>query len=238
MKRDSVNKSFQELSAYLGSYNLTAITAEAEFNKGLKSSYKRYHALLIWHANLSKGCIWPTKKTKSKEFSAYFSECISDLCLAIFLYSHGTYKPSFLILRSSLENFIKCICIHEDQKVLNIKSVYEIVGIGKQTGIITSSDSASKHYKKIMDYYSDLCGFVHTADIAHMTLTNAVGVYPLFDKANATECEKMMRACITSMCCILCVMFRARFRSMHHSEQDLISDILPKLVRKELGGLS
>ena len=57
----------------------------------------------------------------------YLKEVTTDVILAFFCYINGTYKPSRLQLRCSIENFIKALLYPENNQIINQKSVSELL---------------------------------------------------------------------------------------------------------------
>lgn len=64
-----------------------------------------------------------------------------------FLVTHGCYKGAKLLLRSSIENFIKAVCFDEYPDIVIKKSVYEVFDIAKASMTFSGS-------KKYIRYYS------------------------------------------------------------------------------------
>jgi hypothetical protein len=229
-----INASLAELIEFLKNYDIEAISKNKEFKGLLKSVYRRYHALLIWHSSIEKGNIWKGDLEKEKIFRLYYTETISDLCQSLFLFCQGIYKASYFALRSAIENFIKCIGLAEGQEILTLTSVFELIGLVKETKAIKDSPSAKLQYEKIRNSYARLCKFVHTSDASHMSMTSIVGKFPNFSKDEAIRYEVIFRSIATSFCCILCTLLHARFKKMHHNHFDLVCDILPRSVKKEI----
>src|SRR6266700_3800121 len=145
-----------ELIQYLISYNLVKLLDNPKLKSGVRSGYRRYHGLLIWHANLAQGAIWKGEENKEKNFRLYLEECTSDLCQSMFLSFQGLYKPGYLLMRSAVENTFRLVGIYDDQNVLSLMSVYELIAVVKTTNAIKSSPNATKQLGRLISAYAEL----------------------------------------------------------------------------------
>lgn len=237
MKLDPARTSLQTLQSYLEEYELSEIAKATVHKQRLKTVYKYYHALLTWHAYFHDTKPGGFKSEKDFQiFLLYFSECVSDACQAIFLWSHGLYKPCNLILRSSIENFFRATGLHEGQAILEIESTFELARVIRATVIVQGSPEARNQFDRLWSAYRELCKYVHTADENHMSLTTAVGVFPRFEKKEAEKTAAMMKNCMQASYGLLCLMFPKYYRKFHHQDYDAVSDVLPKALRQKLGG--
>jgi hypothetical protein len=230
----NIKNEFKELTSYLDEYSLHKIVDEKTFRATLKSIYQRYHALLVWNANIEGAAVWKDNAKKDEQFRAYAKECTSDACQSVLLFVQGFYKPAYLILRSSIENIIKAIGIAEDQNVLSLTSVFEIIEVVKYTNIIQSSKSAKKQFSRLKADYTTLCKYVHTADSAHMSHTSVAGVFPFLDKIQAASFDSIFRSVMVGECSLLCILLRKRLKRMHHKHLDMIMDIVPRDTKLEI----
>lgn len=238
MKIEPVDDCLRDLLEYLRKYELSGVVTATPHKQRLRTIYNRYHALLIWHAYLADKKPSEIKEVKRfKSFRLYFIECVSDTCQSMFLWSHGLYKPTNLILRSGIENFFRGVGIREGQAILEIESTYELARVIRETSLIKSSKAATAQFERLWSAYRELCRYVHTSDELHMSLTTAVGVFPRFVEQEASASANTMRSCISAYTILLCLMFPKYYRGFHHSDFDIVSDVLPKAVRQELGGL-
>lgn len=237
MKLQPVTDGLQALQTFLEDYELTAVVKAPAHTQRLRTIYRRYHALLTWHAYLAEKKPANYKKDDSfPTFLLYLNECVSDTCQAIFLWNQGLYKPSHLVLRSGIENFFRSIGLFEGQAVLAIGSTFELARVIRETNLVQETSVATAQFERLWRAYGELCKYVHTSDEYHMSLTTAVGVFPRFEQEKASESAVEIRACTTAYCALLCLMFPVRYRQFHHTDYDLVSDILPKGVRQRLGG--
>jgi hypothetical protein len=236
MKIRSVERSFRILERYLEHYNLSIVVTTAPHNRRLKTIYRRYHALLTWHAYLQERTPeYFERRDDFNSFNLYLTECVSDTAQAVFLWSQGLYKPSNLILRSGIENFLRAIGLREGQAILEVESTYELARVVRETSAIQSTNVSRQQFDRLWTAYGVRCKYVHTSDAQHMSLTTAVGVFPRFDVDEASKTGDIVRVCVIAYCSLMCLMFPCYFRSFHHEDYDIVSDELPKVVRQRLG---
>lgn len=234
MKRDTIEEGLKELQTFLEDYNLKKVMGLKEHQQKLTYIYKCYHALLVWQVVLKR--ITPSQLTQDEyqTFCLFFDECVSDMCQSVFLWNHGLYKPNYLMLRSSVENFFRCIGFYEHQAILELSSTFDLIAVIKNTPLVKQSTHLLKLFQQLHQSYKMLCQHVHTSTQTHMSLTTAVGVFPKFDKEEASLASEQIRKNIIAYCAFLGFMFRSEYKKLHHSELDIISNILSPSIRREL----
>ncbi|MBV9859719.1 MAG: hypothetical protein JO038_06420 [Alphaproteobacteria bacterium] len=226
---------FVELLLFLERYSLSGVIQDNKpFGTLLRSLYKRHYGLLIWHADLEKGEIWKDNIEKNAAFRPYLKETASDVSQSILLFAQGLYKPAYLMLRSAVENFVKCIGIAEDQEVLSLKSAFDLMAIVRDAPAVKRSANLGALFGRLRRIYKELCGYVHSSEHQYLSLTSYIGVYPKFHSEQASKYAKMCRDVLASICGALTLLFPSRFRELHHRDADLIGDILPKQVKHEV----
>jgi hypothetical protein len=228
-----VDQALDEFFTYLRNYGLGKLLGNKHYTELVKSIYRRYHALLVWQTNLAEGELWPGQEKKDNEFRLYFNESVSDLCQSFLLLCHGMYKPSNIVLRSGIEAFVKSVGLAEDQKVLSLTSLFEVFEVVSHTNIAISVPLVARAVQTLHNDYADLCKYVHIAGPPYMSLLSVAGAFPKFD-TQSKDSNKRIRSAIVAICSIVGVIFNARFKDMHHTSIDLISDILPVQARRRI----
>src|SRR5437868_10938051 len=132
-------REFIELTQFFCNFAMTRLNEESDLHRSVKRIYKRHITLLIWKADLDQGSLWRSAPEKETLFRMYFSEAISDISQCFLLYYQGLYKPSRLLLRSAIENFIRCIGIIEGLEISEITNTYDLLDQVKKTPLITSN---------------------------------------------------------------------------------------------------
>jgi hypothetical protein len=226
--------SFDELLQFIERYNLSQTSLDEKLRGDLKSAYRRYKTILIWHHYLSHSAAWETNAQRRTLFLDFYTECVSDAAQSILIAVQGMYKPAHLILRSAVENHFKCIGILHGIDVASIKSVFELIDAVSGTTVATATKAGQNHFQWLRAEYTRLCGHVHTANQIHMMKTNLLGVFPRYERPHATTFFSGLTTVSTSITGLNCLMLQESFRRMHHSNVDQIFDVLPKATRIEL----
>lgn len=233
-----VDVSLQELLDFLAAYKLGSVASEEKLRADLKSAYRRYRSLLIWHHYLSHSAAWETNAQRRASFLDYYTECVSDAAQSILIASQGMYKPAYLILRSAVENHFKCIGILHGVDVLAIANVFSLIDEVKKTSVATATTAGKNHFQWLRAEYGRLCEHVHTANHLHMAKTNLLGIFPRYDRATAAAFfSGSLTTVSTSIAALNCLMLVHAFRKMHHTNIDQIFDVLPKATRAEIAAL-
>jgi hypothetical protein len=232
-----VDVSFDELLDFLAGYKLETIALDQKLRSDLKSAYRRYRCLLVWHHYLSHSAAWEVNSQRRAAFLDFYTECVSDAAQSILIASQGMYKPAHLILRSAVENHFKCIGILHGVDVTSITNVFSLLDAIKETTVAKSTNAGRNHFHWLRSEYSRLCNHVHTANQLHMARTNLLGVFPRYDRPNAITFFSGLTTVSTSIAALNCLMLLNAFRKMHHTNFDQICDILPKATRTELASL-
>lgn len=220
---------------YLKTYSLSTISDNPSLLKRFLSIYKNYHALLVWHTYfVAKRPSYFKNEVEYQSFKMYFEESVSDTCEGIFIALQGLYKPALLITRSSIENFIKLIGLYEKQNILTLTSVYELIEFVKNLPIVNKTSVTKRSYETLRRNYKALCSHVHTSDVNHMSLTNAVGYFPRYEESKLDNFIEIVNSVIKTMCTFYCYMFNKEFHKMNHKDHDYICDVLPKSVKLEI----
>ena len=105
-----IKEDFDNLCDFFKKYSLAPIFEEKDFVKQISTYHKKYYSYLVLVIELKEivdnanyaPCM-------SQEQYNYVLESCSDVGQALFLVTHGCYKGAKLLLRSSIENFIKAV---------------------------------------------------------------------------------------------------------------------------------
>lgn len=104
-----MNEDFDRLLEFLNNYNLTASVGDKDFRKILASCHKRYYSYLVFVVELNQQSGFSIQENQYD----YLLESVSDVGQSLFSFMNGCYKGACLLLRSSIENFIKAVCLKE-----------------------------------------------------------------------------------------------------------------------------
>src|SRR5688572_3490661 len=116
-----ISDDFKEFKAFIEKYSLKHLSQERNFNLYISQQHKKLFAYLTFIAELDFQKNDPNKNLKlSQDQIDYLTESCSDMGNSIFLNIHGAYKASRLMMRSSIETFIKGFCLDSIPQITTI----------------------------------------------------------------------------------------------------------------------
>ena len=223
-----ISADFKILTSFIDKFELSIILKEQDLLDNMKPMHKKLFALMTFISEIDQ------KNDEHKIFSQkgldYLKESISDMGQSFFCWSQGAYKPSNLILRSSIETFVKAIAGQEDISIYSEKNMYKVFELAKNTNYF-SSGYCQPFFAKIYSSYKDLCQVVHTAGLTNMSHISALKTFPLFSKREALSFSKEFIELATQMLCVIYVNFFGFIHIMHHKNQSNFILSIPKGTR-------
>lgn len=230
---------FQRLREFVGSYSLTHLGSNIAFNKQLQGIHNNYLSVLTFFSELKH----LNKHNKVSEYNLsdnffdYLMEFTSDIGNAIFSWIHGAYKPSKVMMRCSIENFIRAIGSLEDLGVLSETNVFRLFEIADKISLFTGSEIRKNRYESIHSYYKTLCADVHTASNKHMVHIDALKYFPHYDTSSANVIAKTIINIENICLSLLSLNFKDTFHKMHHRNKENIICSLGVDVKNYLNGM-
>ena len=234
MARD-ITKDFKELKSFIESYNLQTVIQDEDFLRVLSKQHKKYFGYLTFVAEI-------TRLSDESDFNLsqgqlnYLSESCSDVGQSIFIMTHGSYKASRMLMRSSIENFVKGFCIDSIPEITKKKSVSDIFDeVGDLP--VFQDDPQQELFDRIRSQYSDLCKDVHTASLDYMEKTTALKYFPSFNVEKAEKASSTTVNLVSSYLYLLCTKYHSLFLKMHHRNRANIISVIPRSKRPDLLGI-
>lgn len=231
--KNNTKDALQEFIDFIRDFDLKSTLKDQNLKKSVQKCFKYYYPLLILETQFENKSPWKNKE-KNNNFHLYFREAISDICQSIFLACSGFYKASQLSLRSGLENWVRCLGLATDQAVLALKSTYELLDLVGSVPIIKDGKLAFGYYNTLRSRYGALCGYVHTTNASHMALVIAAGEYPRYLVKEADETFEAIAEVCSRMLYLFCIIAEKTYKGLHHRDFDLVSDALPRTLKKAL----
>lgn len=207
-----VTSDFTKLKGFFSKYSTATNLGNKDFIIFLSTYHKKYLAYLTYIAEISSH---NTKKTLSGMLDSqfdFFLESCSDCGLALFDSVNGNYKAARLLLRSSIENFMKAISQDEDNNIDQESSVFKLFDRVRAIGFFSSAETKSL-FDDIHQEYKELCKYVHTATPANMTKLSALNTFPTF---NSKQVEGLLRSVITLITSYITLM-ALKYNNHYHS---------------------
>lgn len=216
-----IKNDFDQIIAFLKDYSVTESLKDPDFSAFISTLHKKYYSYLVCMEELRLFVDDNQYETvlTSKQFY-YLQESVSDCGQCFFLALNGCYKGAKLLLRSSIETFIRALCIDEDSTIETETSVYEVFNKIKQIKIFVEKPSLEDN---IHDEYKNLCGDVHTAGVQRMSGVTALKFFPHFDKNEANVLSRSILRLLPCYVTLLCLKFNKQFHQIHYENKDVIS---------------
>jgi len=218
-----VTEDFVELKEFFSKYSTATNIGNKFFVKFLSSYHKKYLAYLTYIAEISS---YKTKKTLARLLDSqfdFFSESCSDCGLALFDSVNGNYKAARLLLRSSIENFMKAIAQDEDNSIDQESSVYNLFNRAKVISFFSRAE-AKRLFDDIHQEYKELCKDVHTATTANMTKLSALNTFPAFDQKEAYSFLRIVLTLVTSYITLMALKYNAHYHSIGYANKEVIEN--------------
>lgn len=222
-----VKDDFEKLLGFFDSYSLNPNIKNSEFQTFISTYHKRYYAYLTFMAELSQYKSRPQLSGLIDSQYRLYSESCSDCGIALFDSVNGNYKGSRLLLRSSIENFIKAVCLDEDTTIDQEKSVYVLFDRAKAIPFFSEA-TTKKLYDVVHQQYKELCKDVHTATINNMMQLSALNTLPSFDVAQARSVAVVVLSLISAYVTLLALKYNAFYHTIHYENKDIIQTALIK----------
>lgn len=218
-----VKSDFDGLISFVKSYSLIALENDKDFLGFLSTLHKKFYSYLVLIEEL-RLCIddKTQKPVLSKDQFDYLQESVSDCGQCLFLAMNGCYKGTRLLLRSSIENFLKGICMDEVPQITTEKSVYQVFDDADLSAVF-------KKYKLIEDLhsiYGEPCMDVHTADSSHMTGVSALKYFPHFNKEEAKKLSDIYIRLLPIFVTALSLKYNSNYHSIDFQNKEVVSSNL------------
>lgn len=228
---------FQELLEFLKRYDLSQLMANSEFNKFISQQHKKFYSYLTAIAEFQNYIDDNNFSTpiQSNQFS-FIKESCSDSGIAFFSSFHGSYKASKLVIRSSIETFLKGFNLDEIQDLDEETSMYELFRKVKSLNFF-SSEPQKSIINSIHDSYKKLCADVHTATVINMANISALNYFPSFDETQARIVVNYILSLIPNYLILLCLKYNEQFHHFHYNNRKLILLAIPKEFRPKINNI-
>lgn len=214
----------REISEFISSPKIqTPNIKNTNLQSCIKSSYKQFHALLVW------GLVIREDEKENSELSLYFTECLSDISHSYLLNLYSLYKSSRSSLRSGIENAVRVVLLDKKESVTDVSSVYELFALLKK-------NYSDVHYKDpiyhLHQSYGELCKSVHSAKLNYLSQTIPFDNLSLLDEAEFISNNEMLRKSCSSLNQMLFLTWDTKLKLAGHANEDLVRDALPKGVKR------
>lgn len=227
-----MKEDFEELLKFITDFSLKSIITDKEAKETISACHKCYYAYLVLISEL-KLTIGEKKYSCIITENQYnfLKESCSDMGQAFFLMINGCYKGARMLLRSSIENFIKAISLDEIKDIDKNKSVYDIFDKSKE--ILIYKDNVAL-WDMIHDQYKELCKDVHTSDLNHMANITALNYFPTFEKKQAVEIYKFIHNLSQAYVSSLAIKYNQQYHQINYLNKNVTNSLIIKDMKKKV----
>jgi len=217
---------FARLNEFLSNYKIKE-ARDASFQKGLRKFHLRMFSMKI----VTQRLIEYYRVAGLREAEMYAGEVFSDLLSSLLNWSHGSYKASNIMMRSSIENFAKLIIVSNENELPINRKVSKLLDLGKDS---LNNPDLYPEYDKIRLIYSELCEFVHTNEEINMQLADSLGFFPHFKSNLADQTVDTASNLIRHYLYIISVKYKPLIVKLHHRDFDGVMESLSKTQARYL----
>ena len=223
-----VKKDFENLNEFIQNYNLEHLLKNQEFILFVSKTHKKYFSYLTFIAEIQDYVNLDEHKhiVNEKDLS-FLKESCSDSGNSLFLAFHGSYKASKLILRSSIETFIKGFYLSFINNIDEETSIYEIFRAVKALPF-SNIEPNKTILTSIHNKYKLLCRDVHTATEINMSNISALNYFPNFNAEQAQNLSVSIIELISEYITLLSIKYNSQFHIFHYENKKIILSSVKK----------
>ncbi len=223
-----VKQDFLTLKKFIKEYSLSSFEQDTILIKFLSQMHKKYYSLMALIYELKEIDSPVILDGKQRDF---LLETISDIGNSIFLSINGAYKPSRLMLRSSIETFLKGFAIDKLSDIDKEKRIYQMFDNIKALDFFLNEPNKTI-LSDLHSLYADLSKDIHTADRDNMQHTSSLNYFPTKSEKSLEDICKINSNIISSFLILLCQKFNKEFHIIHHTNKQIILDNIPRKNRQ------
>lgn len=231
-----ISNDYKELLSFFENYSINEISLNSEYALILSRVHKRYFVYLTLVSELTK----LSKEVHSPSITDnqidYLKESCSDIGNAVFCLINGSYKPANLILRSSIETFLKGFNLDIYPDIVTEKSLYKIFDTLK-VQLFYQIEPSKSIYNNIHQKYIDLCADTHTAGSVNMAHITSMNYFPQFNEVKASAIADTVTKLINSYTSLLVIKYQEYYHKMHFKNKANILSILTGQIKKIIQGI-
>jgi len=231
-----ITTDFNLFFEFLVSYKLSHLKENENFKKYVSQVHKKYFSYLTLIGEL-QGYVDQelTPKLTAEQYS-FLKESCSDLGNAIFISFHGSYKASKLVLRSSIETFLKGFTKDVVPDIDEETSMYEFF-IKIKALTFFQNEPAKELLSSIHSKYKLLCKDVHTANDINMAHISAMNYFPSYIESDAQKISELTLILIPNYLNLLCLKYNDQYHKFHYKNKGIIIKSISKKNRQKINNI-
>lgn len=232
-----ISEDFFTLKSFLKSYSLIDLSSNKDFLRILSQQHKKYFAFLTIVAELTElSKNKELKPTISSKQLSFLTESCSDIGNSIFVMTHGSYKASRMMLRSSIETFNKAFNLDDVPNIDREKSVFAIFD-GIRGLDFFQGEPKKGILESIHQDYKTLCQDTHTATELNMAQITALKYFPTFALEEASKLSEIVMRLVSNYNILLALKYNFHFHQMHHKNRENILENIQRQFRPLILGI-
>jgi len=219
---------FKKIKGYINDYSISENIKQDEYISSLKKMHKCYFSTVTWNAELmhNKDIFLNLNGSSNNDIIYRLSEAVSDLGSSLFNWSNGNYKASRVMLRVSIENFVRGVSGVEESDQLTEKNVYKLFETASTQNVFTDSSTVNKCYRSLHSDYKLLCKDTHTAALQNMAHLSSLADLPKFEKEKSNKASEVFVRTSKNITAIFNILFNSFYQQMHHRNKENIINCL------------
>lgn len=222
-----IKEDFEDLKKYIDNFRISLLIKNKDYVSFISTCHKKYYGFFIATVEF-EDCY-------NDEEYKYLKETNSDLATSLFHIMTGSYKSARLLLRSSIECFIKSFTMNWSPDIDKEKSVYEIFDKVKALSYFSAEPQKSQ-FKIIHRIYKELCKDVHASDKINMAQIDALDLLPSYSKIEANKITNIYLDLIPAYMFLLADKFNTKYHKIHHNNREIIlfginKDLRPYILK-------
>lgn len=178
----NIKKDLDILINFYNNYSLKSRFEDNEFIIIFKSIHKKIYAYLVVVMEIKYQNV--IKSAFNECQLRYLEESVSDILESSFAWTNGAYKAANLLMRSSIENFIK-FALGDDESVYIEKNVYKIFEKANCDDRFSHVITKAKISSILYNIYGEMCKSSHTASYNDMEHLVSLDALPTWDSQKA-----------------------------------------------------
>lgn len=217
-----VKEDFAELKQYIENFNIKSLLKDDDYINFISTCHKKYYSFFIASSEF--------EKIYSKDLYSFLKETNSDIATSLFHLMTGSYKSARLLIRSSIECFLKSFAMDWIANIEKEKSVYEIFNKIKALDYF-SKEPYKSQFLTVHRIYKDLCKDVHASEKVNMAQIDSLDLLPTYSKKQANKISNIYLELIPIYLFFICDKYNIQFHKIHHVNREIILMGITKELR-------
>jgi hypothetical protein len=227
-----ISQDCMQLISFFQTYNFESQLANSKFKSELTTMHKKVFGYLTFIAEVE----FQNSQVKflNDKSIGYFKESGSDLIQSLFCWVNGTYKPAEMLLRSSIETFIKAILGISDDKIFIEKSMYKLFELVGDHTFFKGDYRKEEYLARIHSNYKLLCMTTHTATLDNLISVDTLKLLPRFNSKTSEHFSSLYLSTINMILGTVLINFRDKVFNMHPKNRTNFFDAIPLKIKNEI----